>query len=115
METVRELTPVEKRIRELLDVEKDKPMAWWYLSYAGEEGFRGGVIIEARGFGSAVLLSNVLKASPGGEVRGLKIPPDKLPPPKYHMRLLTLDELNEFWDMEKLSVLEGREREREDA
>jgi hypothetical protein len=114
-ETVRELTPLEKRMRELLDAEKGQPMGWWYLSYTGEEGFRGGIIIEARGFVSATLLANILKISPGGEVAGLKIPPDHLPPGEIPTRLLSKDELTELWgDLKTLDVLEGRS-EREDA
>jgi hypothetical protein len=102
-----------ERVEYLLDAERDNPLAWWYLSYAGEEGFRGGVIIEARGFTGAAIRSNILKASPGGEVMGLKIPPDKVPAEPYRNRLLSPSELNEIWgDMETLAELEGRPNER---
>lgn len=107
----------EERIRELLTAEADQPMVWWYLSYADARKFRGGLIIEARGFASAVLAANLTYQSPGGEVRGLQIPDEELPPEKYRNHLLTVDELNEFWTMEKLSTLDEEQdaKERPDA
>jgi hypothetical protein len=106
------LTPeqFEQRLHELLLAEINDPMSWWYLSYAGEEGFRGGAIIQAKGFtGACYIAGSILKISPGGEVMGLKIPPDKLPDTPYRHRLLTKAELRECWgDMETLAVLEGR-------
>jgi len=106
------LTPeaFEARLKQLLAKEAAQPLGWWYLSYADEKGFRGGVIIEARGFTGAAYLSNLMKYSPGGEVTGLPIPPDKLPAESHRNRLLTLDELREvLGDMKKLSELEGDE------
>jgi hypothetical protein len=98
----------EERLRELLLEEAKSPFAWWYLSYADEHRFRGGVIIEARGFASASVMSAQLGYSPGGQVTGLKIPRDELPPEQYRSRLLTLDELSEFWDMANLGELNGQ-------
>lgn len=90
---------------DLIREEARNPPAWWYLSYSGEHQFNGGVIIEARGFASAVVLSGELGISPGGEVTGIKIPPDELPPDRYRHRCLSLDELGEFWEMENLKQL----------
>jgi hypothetical protein len=98
----------EERMRQLLLQESKDPFAWWYLSYADEEHFRGGVIIEARGFASAVVMAGQLGYSPGGQVTGLKIPASELPPPQYRSRCLTKEELNEFWEMENLGELDGQ-------
>lgn len=97
---------VDKRLRE----ESSNPLGWWYLSYADEVGFRGGVIIDAPGFASAAMLVNVLGVSPGGEVRGVPIPTGKVPAPHYRYRLLTKEELEECWGkMVKFSELEAEE------
>lgn len=91
---------IEKRLRELLAEESGQPLQWWYLSYADEE-FRGGIIVEAPGFASAVMTARLLGISPGGSVRGLPIPPDEIPLESYRNRLLTKAELEEFWEMER--------------
>ena len=82
----------EERMRELLAEEASNPLGWWYLSYADENGFRGGAIIKAQGFVTAAWMSNRLGISPGGEVTGHPIPDDELPPEPYRSRLLTLAE-----------------------
>lgn len=48
----------------------------WYLSYAGESGFNGGLILEAASFADAIIESHRQKLSPGGEVLGFPVPPD---------------------------------------
>jgi hypothetical protein len=98
----------EERIREMLLEESKNPYGWWYLSYAGEK-FNGGAIIEARGFASAVLFAAQSGISPGGEVWGIPIPLEHLPAVKYRHRRLTLAELREFWDMAKMSELDGQD------
>jgi len=99
----------DARLKQLLAEEASQPLGWWYLSYADENGFRGGIIIAAHGFTGAVYMANILKFSPGGEVKGLPVPPGKLPPEWYRNRLLTLEELTEcFGPMSKLSELEGK-------
>lgn len=50
---------------------------YWWLSYAGEEGFRGGVLIQAPDFLSACLLSKQLGLSPGGQVCGDEMPAER--------------------------------------
>lgn len=96
---------IRGRMVDLIREEAGKPLAWWYLSYSGVDKFNGGVIIEATGFASAVVLSGELGISPGGEVTGIKIPPDELPPDRYRHRCLSLEELGEFWEMENLKRL----------
>ena len=63
---------------------------WWWLSFADDDGFRGLVILEAPGFIAAVEKSRELGINPGGQVRGLEIPPHgmHLFPEKYRNRLL---------------------------
>jgi len=100
----------QARVTKLLLEEADRPMGWWYLSYAGEGGFRGGAVIEARGFTGAAYSANILKISPGGQVMGVPIPPGKEPPEGYRHRLLSKAELMECWDdMKTLAELEGED------
>ena len=54
-------------------------MIWW-LSFADEDGFLGGVLIRADSFIDAVSKSHELKLNPGGEVQGVQLPGDADPP-----------------------------------
>jgi hypothetical protein len=92
------------RLSELLAEEAKCPPSWWYLSYAGSWGFRGGAIIEARGFTSACQAAAILDISPGGEVRGFPVPPDKIPAPQFCWRLLTKEELEDAWGEPMMSL-----------
>lgn len=49
-----------------------KHKTWWWLSYAGEEGNRGGVFMDGDDFLEACHNAHVRKISPGGEVKGMK-------------------------------------------
>ena len=51
-----------------------RPSELWWLSYAGEEGSRGVVVVEAEGFLHACQRSHQLGLSPGGEVHGTPVP-----------------------------------------
>jgi hypothetical protein len=71
-------------------------VSWFYMSYADENGFRGGCYLQAFGPATAVSRAHIERISPGGEVRIIRIPhedEDKLPPPSMRNRLLTLAEL----------------------
>jgi hypothetical protein len=83
-----------------------RPVGWFYLSYADEDGFRGGVIVRAHGMATAAFEAGRRGISPAGSVMGLAIPEEHVPALSYRNRLLTLEELREFWpDMERVSVL----------
>lgn len=49
------------------------PMYAWWISYAGEEGWRGGIVIEACTFLGAVDIVNLTRQNPGGEVHGTRV------------------------------------------
>jgi hypothetical protein len=69
-------------------------MAWWWLSYAGEQ-FLGAVLVEARSPPEAMLVSKLLGCDPGGEVLGCEVPGHVGPPPAgYANRLLSKEELD---------------------
>lgn len=63
---------------------------WWWLSFAGEEGFRGVAVVFADSFLRAVVLTKRLQINPGGEVMGR--PLERPPAPRYRNRLLSRDE-----------------------
>lgn len=48
--------------------------AWWWLSFATDEGFLGGALVKACGMASAVDKAHLLKINPGGEVAGWQLP-----------------------------------------
>ena len=68
----------------------------WYLSYADEYGFRGGLYIEAHGPAEATYLSNHRGYSPGGEVITIgPLPADHTPDRRFFNRLLTKEEIQQ--------------------
>lgn len=88
---------ISKRFLERLEEEEDHPLMWWYLSFAGKEGWRGALVVEARGFISAVTMASLLCLNPGGEVKGFLVPPDKLPAKEFTYRLLNKADLESAW------------------
>lgn len=105
---------IQARMKAALDKEAGRPLRWWYLSYVGEEGWRGAVVVEAPGFASAVLYANLLHVSPGGEVRGLLVPDDKPPGPEFVRRLLDKKDVELCWGEPVKTIAEfDRERENE--
>lgn len=58
----------------LLREEMAQPEAWWWLSFADENGFKGGIFTRARGIISAVTKTHTLGISPGGEVKAIQMP-----------------------------------------
>jgi len=91
---------VQARISELLEQESTHPEVWLYLSFA-DKTFLGAVILKARGVTHAVNACWQKQINPGGEVLCFEIPKDKVPPEKYQNRLLTLQEIREFWPTSK--------------
>ena len=80
-----------------MSVEADPKTLWW-LSFAGDEGFRGVLVIPATGFIESVMLSHKLGLNPGGSVIGYSCPEyQKKGIPESHVgRLLTRDECREI-------------------
>jgi hypothetical protein len=101
----------EQQIRENAIRQVDEEIAashgapsWWYLSYADDNGFRGGAYLRAFGPASAALRAAIEGISPGGQVRivgplPLDDPNAPMPPPEDRERLLTFDELQRIAPM----------------
>jgi hypothetical protein len=70
---------------------------WWYLSFAGEEGFRGACIVQAQDALAAVAVSHHLGINPHGEVMMLQTNEEVLAdfPLADRNRLLTEEELRQ--------------------
>jgi len=62
------------RRAQILTDELRQPLRWWYLSYADDDGFRGGLLLEAHGELHAIELAQRLNLSPGGQVLILEVP-----------------------------------------
>jgi hypothetical protein len=72
-------------------------MRWFYVSFAGDEGFRGVVHIDASDEDAVLERTNELEVNPGGEMLILAIPDDiaeKVLAHGYARRLLSEDDLH---------------------
>jgi hypothetical protein len=103
-----EVTP--DRIMQVLTGEFAEPEQWHYLSFAGDV-FLGAAIVKAHGIVHASLVCHGLGINPGGQVLGAPIPDDKLPAKQYLNRLLTREDIQEFWPDAK-TIREWDEEER---
>lgn len=52
----------------------EREATWWWLSYADDDGFRGGAFVQAHSFEAACVESKRLGISPGGQVHGTETP-----------------------------------------
>jgi hypothetical protein len=79
------------------DANADSMKLWW-LSYAGEEGFRGVVLVHASDFVGACRTARELGIGPGGQVTGDPAPDDvaKIVDTKWIGRCLSATEANEL-------------------
>jgi len=74
---------------------------WWYLSFVGEKGWRGGcyVYVETTDLGregvfAATMKAHMLKINPGGTVAAVPKPPGA-PDPEPHMQHRLLNHKDE--------------------
>ena len=88
----------QKRTLENIAAATELPGQAFWLSFAGEEGFRGAVIVHANDFVEAVMRSNLLGVNPHGEVQGMPIPADTASriPERWKNRLLSREECGQF-------------------
>jgi hypothetical protein len=92
-----------KRIKKLLDKEKTQTEKMWYLSYATEKTFLGGVLTKAPGFFTAVRNMVKLGVSPGGSVAGLEIS-------KYRANKIPATALDRLLQKNEIDVFLGWKR-----
>ncbi len=72
------------------------PKQQWWLSFADQNGFRGCVITHANEFTEALTDATLHNCNPGGECRGLPIPPHKVVPLEWTYRTLSRAEAEEL-------------------
>lgn len=70
-------------------------MKWWYLSFAGEDRWNGGCVVEADSFPQAVRASHERECNPGGDVMARELV--KAPGELFRNRRLNMDDLR-AWD-----------------
>jgi len=70
---------------------------WWYLSYAGDDGFHGACIVRGQEIVTAAQEAHRLRISPGGQVLGSEIPDEELPEESFRERLLTEADVKACW------------------
>lgn len=73
-------------------------LAWWYLSFSGDAGFRGGAIVWAFGPTDAILEAHMRGINPGGSIAVVRL--DKPPPESARFRLMTKDDLREYGELQ---------------
>jgi hypothetical protein len=82
------------KVARMVAAERLQPVGWFFLSFAGDVGFRGGVYIQAQGPTLAHSRSHQLGLNPGGSVEITQVPDESLlPAPEYRHRLLSRAEL----------------------
>jgi len=86
---------IRARMVHLHDQEMSAPLAWYWLSFADDDGFRGVAIVQARGVTTAIAKTHHLKINPGGQVMCIEIQPEHVPAPEYRERLLSREQLAE--------------------
>ena len=92
----------------------DEGKKLWWLSFVGDEGFLGVVIVEADDFLDAVMMSHHFDINPGGQVQGWPVPPENVAdvPPDHIGRLLSRADLDAVEALDAKSI---EEFEAEDA
>lgn len=74
--------------------EENEPERWWYLSFASDAGFIGGMVVRANGVITARLRVAELGLNPGGEMLAMPVVDGvPLPDAHFHNRLLTKAEV----------------------
>ena len=64
-------------------------MNWWYLSFASTTEFLGGVFVgPVKNLMEAVRLAHERGCNPGGEITGVRLEPEDVPPERFRFRLL---------------------------
>lgn len=103
------------RVAEVIAEEQAEPLRWWYLSFAGET-FNGACIVKAQGIATAVIVCSLLDINPGGEVLGVPMPEESVPPEQYRDRLLSKSDIQEFWpDSKTIREFEAAQEETPDG
>lgn len=74
-------------------MERGQPERIWYISFATETAFLGGVFVKARGPNSALEATHKHRCNPGGEVLIAAANPEIEIPEEFCNRLLTKGEL----------------------
>lgn len=66
------------------------PRGVWYLSFADERGFLGGLFVRADSLSEALTRSHLLGLNPGGEVQGDELPAAAVAqlPPEFVEKLM---------------------------
>lgn len=102
-----------RTIGNIINRDKRPSTAYW-LSFAGEEGFRGAVIVHAEDFLTALMECNFRNLNPHGECLGMEIDAEyaNLIPEHWKYKLLSREECEQFdAEMENTNVTnEGKDQ-----
>jgi hypothetical protein len=86
------------RTLEQIATRTETPKRAFWLSFAGDGGFRGAVIVHAEDFTTAVMECNLRGINPHGECQGMEIPTEATAqiPDKWKNRILSREECKQF-------------------
>lgn len=84
------------RVLENIAARTERPEQMWWLSFVGDGGFRGAVIVHAEDFVTAVMECNIREINPHGECQGMPVPLGNDIPEKWKYRILSRKECAEF-------------------
>jgi hypothetical protein len=82
-------------------------MAFHYLSFAGEEGWRGCTVVEADSFLAALLKTHHLGINPGGEVASIELCEETMDNPDAAARVAAC--LNRLMTREQIAEAFGED------
>ena len=95
------------RSMENIAAEDAPPTQAFWLSFVGDNGFLGAVIVHANDFWEALTRSHMLKVIPGGECASWEIPAEtaRMIPEKWKNRLLSREKCKQLdAEMSKLTT-----------
>lgn len=95
------MSDVKQMVRDSIVGKTGEP-PWQWVSFAGEEGFRGVAILRAWNVGHASQVAWEHGCNPGGEVMALEVPDEfGSPPPEWDHKLISdraeVERLTERW------------------
>lgn len=86
------------RIKQAIEAEENNSLATWYLSFADENGWKGAIVVDAKGAASAIDLVNKAEINPGGSVMEIQLNPENAIKAASSMnRLLNMADCQSIW------------------
>lgn len=86
----------KQEVRERILEDMAGELRWWWLSFSGDDGFRGVCIVQAGGLVEAAATAARLDCNPGGDVLGMPLDERTIPGEYLRERLLSTEDLEQY-------------------